>query len=95
MTSKAAGSAPREQKPPVAAEFASKDDVKASGTSGNDELTNSSSAGSAHPFSKKDKALKVFPATTKQEVPQPACQAQLNGRESASSPGRTSPHATP
>lgn len=56
MTSKVVPPVPRDPKTVVTPDLSIKEEVKVVATSCNEEPTNSSSAGSVHPFSKKDKA---------------------------------------
>lgn len=67
MTSKVVSTALRDSQGVEAADLASRLDVKAAAISGNEEPTNSSSAGSVHPSTKKEKLPKASPVTPKQE----------------------------
>ncbi len=63
MTSKASPAAAKDPKTVLPCGLATQEDLKASATSGNDEPTNSSSAGSLNPSTKKEKSQKALKAS--------------------------------
>ena len=67
MTSKVISTAPRDSQGVVAADLASREDAKVLTISGSEEPTNSSSAGSVLPSTKKEKLPKASPVTPKQD----------------------------
>jgi len=77
MTTKVAPPAPLDQK---ALDYSSKEEIKASAISGNDEPTNSSSAGSHHPSLTSSRVPKLPPSVSGQEEEvEVASEPHLNG----------------